>query len=169
MKMQNNLFLLRAHYPCHVCHLEQLVVALGTCDLYDDEYGWLPKKKDNPLYILSEVHSMPREIVELISSTGAIYEQRKNSVGNDTSFANWCINCGALFRDLYLVGLPNAPFLPETIEAAHAIELLEIPLASELEFECTYSQGSGKLIRQHARPFHNLPHPEISPLDDSQW
>lgn len=169
MKMRNNLFLLRAYYPCHACHQQQLVAALGTSDLYDDEYGWLPTNEDKSLYILSEVYSTPPEIVQLVRSAGVVYGQRKNSVGNDTYFANWCANCGALFRDLYLVGLPRGPFLPETVEAARAIEILEIPLASELEFECAYSQGYGELIRQHARPFRNLGRLSIDPSDDSQW
>jgi hypothetical protein len=151
MKIRNCLFLLTANYRCHVCHLEQPVVALGTSDLYDDRYGWLPTSEAKPLFILSEVHSAPPEIINLVRSVGVIYEQRGN-----TCFANCCIHCGARFGDFYLTGQPCGPFLPETIEAASNIELLEILLASELEFDCVYSQAGAHLIRSHAREFRHL-------------
>lgn len=164
MKIRNLLFFLTASYRCHVCQLEQPVVALGTSDLYDDSYGWLPTSEAKPLFILSEVYSAPPEILNLIRSAGVVYEQR-----DDTSYANWCIQCGARFGDCYLIGQPHGPFFPETIEAAGTIELLEIPLASELKFECAYSDAGANLIRSHAREFPYLQRSRPRPCDASQW
>jgi hypothetical protein len=168
MKIRNNLFVLRTLYCCHLCHREQLVIALATSDLYEN--AWLPTSEEKVLFLFCDVTLMPSDIVDLIRSLGCTYEQRKSSVGRDTCFGIWCINCGTLLRDLYLVGLPSGPFSPETVAAADAIELLEIPLATELAFEAAYSKADGELIRQHARDFRNLRRPNrISPTNDRQW
>lgn len=130
-------YLLVGSETCWDCKADSRVVGLATGD------------GDEP-FMLSNIESMPRELLAMIQQIHPHYEFRESRTKGKSYYMNIC-SCGAHFGDYYLFSRPGGAFFPHTDEDAAMIEIHELPLRGDHTIKCSPGLGTGGVILKHGR------------------
>jgi hypothetical protein len=143
------IFLLRSTESCWRCHASQEVIALAfrwRLDKDQDEDG---QPGENEPIILDNIHAMPTPLLDATVSRHPHFEKRTSKTAGTAYYMNTC-DCGAHFGDFYLFSEPGGAFFPTDETEASRITIEELPLTGTFELDCSYGEGLGDLIFEHA-------------------
>ena len=109
------------------------------------------KDTEKQVCILTEIESMPDEVVQYIQSRVPTYKLKYSKTVGQKYFANTCPKCGMLSGDFYLHSEPGAPFFPIDKEEAAQLYMVKIPVTGSINIRASLHIGSGELILKNAK------------------
>ena len=139
---QTPLYLLAGETSCWKCGSDQVVIALAVADVQDED-GWINadySEEDPEPVLLCDITAMPDDVAAYLRSNHPRFCMRFSKTAGHSYYANTC-KCGAIFGEFYLSAEPGAVFFPTTREEAARVCVKQLPLAGNLEFSASYSQG----------------------------
>jgi hypothetical protein len=150
LRVTTPIFLLRSTEVCWRCHASQEVIALAFRWRLDKDQGEDEQPAEDEPLILDIIHTMPKPQLDAIVSRHPRFEKRTSKTAGTAYYMNTCA-CGAHFGDFYLFSEPGGAFFPVDESEASRITIEELPLAGTFELDCSYGEGLGDLIFEHAK------------------
>jgi hypothetical protein len=131
------IYLLVGSEKCWNCETTSSVVGLASGDMKEP-------------FMLSDIKSMPAELLAAIQRIHPRYEIRDSRTKGIRYYMNIC-TCGAHFGDYYLFSRPGGAFFPHSDEDATAIQIHELPLKGDFKIVCSPGLGTGGVILKHGK------------------
>ena len=148
------IFLLRSTESCWRCHASQEVIALAFRWCLDKDFATDEQPQEGEPLILDNIHAMPEAILAYVVSVHPHFEKRTSKTAGTAYYMSTC-DCGAHFGDFYLFNEPGGAFFPADEAEAGNITIEQLPFTGTFEFDCSYGEGVGDLIFEHANKLNS--------------
>ena len=144
------ILLLRSNESCWRCRAGRPVIALAFRWRVDKNQDKDEQPEENEPLILQNIHTLPKSVLDAITARHPHFEKRASKTADTKYYMNTC-NCGAHFGDFYLFSDPGGVFFPMDENEASRITIEELPLTGTFKFNCSYGEGLGDFIFEHAK------------------